>query len=99
MKQQFYFENEDAETCYTEEYWKNYMKSEGLTKMEVMKGVPEKIKGIFWCKHEAFCGDDSSEYCGKQCNDYAPRNGKSGCCKHYTTQLYSHGEKVVLTIR
>ena len=98
MKKQFYFKNEDAEVCYTEEYFKNYMEQEGITKIEVMQAVPDKEKGIFWCKHEAFCGDDSSESCGKQCNAYAPRNGKSGCCKYYTTTIYLHGELITLRL-
>lgn len=98
MKQQFYFENEDAEICYTEDYWKDHMRMEGTAKIEVMQAVPDKIPGIFWCKNDAFCGDDSSQTCGKQCNAYAPRNGKSGCCKYYTTRIYLHGDKITLTL-
>ena len=34
----------------------------------------------------------------KQCNDYEPRNGKSGCCRFYTTTLYIHGKKITLKL-
>jgi hypothetical protein len=98
MKKQFYFENEDAEVCYTEDYWKASMRMDETTEIDVMQAVPDKEKGIFWCKHEAFCGDDSTDTCGKQCYAYAPRNGKSGCCKYYTTTIYLHGDLVTLKL-
>lgn len=99
MKKKLYFEDEDAEICYPEEHFIDHMKFEGIEAMEVNEAFPDKMKGIFWCKHEGFCGDDSSEACGKQCTAYAPRNGKSGCCKHYTTKIYMHGEKVTLKLK
>ena len=96
MKNQFYFRNKDAEVCYTKDYFLEEMKTEGITEMEVYEAVPEKIPGVFWCKIECFCGDDSQDTCGKQCRAYAPRNGKSGCCRHYTTQIYYPGDKITL---
>jgi len=98
MKKQYYFEDEDAEVCHQLDHWEEHMRTEGLTEIEVMKAVPDKIPGIFWCRHVEFCGEDSSDTCGNQCNGYKPRNGKSGCCKHYTTQIYTHGEKIVLKL-
>jgi len=98
MKEQFYFKNEDAEICYTKDYFIDDMKFEGITELEVMKAIPDKVGGIFWCKVECFCGDDSQDTCGRQCQHYSPRNGISGCCRHYTTRLYTHGEKVILKI-
>lgn len=94
-----YFKNEDADMCYQKEYWIEYMKTEGLTEIEVMKAIPNKILDIFWCKQHCMCGDKSEKSCGKECKFYAPRNGESGCCKHYTTRVYFHGEKVTLKIK
>ena len=99
MKKQFYYENKDAEICFTEEYFIDKMESEGIKEMTVLKAVPDKIPGIFWCKCECFCGDDSKDTCGKQCKAYEPRNGKSGCCRHYTTKLYIYGEKITINLK
>jgi len=76
------------------------MKSEGLTEIEVIKAIPEKINGIFWCKLYGTCGDRSADVdkCGRSCEHYTPRNGKTGCCKYYTNILYTHGEKVTLNL-
>src|SRR5680860_876890 len=93
----FYFKHSDSEICKTRAYFDNYMEQNNLTEIEVFEAIPEIIGGgIFWCKHEAFCGDDSSETCGKQCSAYTPRNGKSGCCKYHTHWLYTHGDKITL---
>jgi len=99
MKPKFYFKNGDSELCYPEEYFKKYMKEHHLTEMEVFKAIPEITGGgVFWCKEYDFCGDDSREYCGKQCDKYEPKNKKSGVCRHHTHWLYNHGEKIKLYI-
>lgn len=96
MKNQFYFKSEDSEICYNESQFQEQMRLDNVKEMEVYKAESFKNSGSFWCKSDCFCGDDSSDYCGKQCESYAPRNGKSGCCKYYTATLYIPGEKVVL---
>lgn len=96
MKKQYYFENEDSEICYTESHFQDIMKFEKVETIVVYEAVPDKINGIFWCRHEAFCGNDSSDTCGKQCRSYSPRNGKSGCYKYYTTKIYVCGNKITL---
>lgn len=98
MKTKLYFESEDHEICCTKEYFQQHMKDEGLTEMEVFEAIPDSIPNIFYCKELMFCGDTSEDSCGFQCKDYKPRNGKSGCCKHYTKKLYEHGEKVTITL-
>jgi hypothetical protein len=35
--------------------------------------------------------------CGKVCDEYEPRNGKSGCCKHMSF-CYEPGREYLLTI-
>ncbi|RKD96761.1 hypothetical protein [Marinifilum flexuosum] len=99
MKKQYYFASIGAEYCYTKEYFIERMKQEGLEEIEVYKAVPDTEKGIFWCKAIQECGVDSSSSCGtKNCEDYEPRNGKNGCCKHYSTRVYRWGEAVKLTL-
>lgn len=93
----YYFKYKDSEICHSKEYFNEYMISNKINKMQVYKAYKDKVNGIFWCNTYAFCGDDSENTCGKQCDEYEPRNGKSGCCKAYTTTLYMHGEKITLT--
>ena len=92
----YYFEHNDSEICYQADYFQYEMYDAGLTEMEVYTAIPDNTLGVFWCKVDCFCGDDSSETCGKQCNNYEPRNGKNGCCKHHTSWLFIHGDKITL---
>lgn len=98
MAKEFYFKSHTAEICYNEEYFQNYMNEYNIEKMEVFKAMPIRVSGVFWCKQYQAIGsnDYSSDGCGKHCKDYAPRNGKSGCCKHHSSRLYEHGEKTTL---
>jgi len=91
-----YFEAEDSEICYTEDYFLNEIEpGEEIEVYEAIKYKPEdRIPGVFWCQVHEFCGDNTADSCGKQCKEYEPRNGVSGCCRHHTTALYSPGEKV-----
>lgn len=95
MKTLFYFKDEDSEVCYPEDYFTALL-DDSVMEMEVYEAIPEKIKGIFWCKEKQFCGDGTGDYCGKQCRFYKPRNGKSGCCVHHSSRLYTHGNKTIL---
>lgn len=100
MKKQYYFADVNSEICYTKEKFLDDMKADGVNQMTVLEAYPYKaVGGIFWCKHDCFCADGSSEHCGKDnCINYSPRNGKSGCCKYYTKELYGHGDEVVLKL-
>lgn len=97
-KNKFYFESIDSEVCYTAAHHLHFLApGKEIEVYEAIKYKPsDKIKGVFWCGVNTFCGDDSSETCGKQCKQYEPRNGVSGCCKHHTTVLYYAGDKVTL---
>jgi hypothetical protein len=96
MRKLFY-KYSDSELCYSEKYFKDMMKNRGLKEMNVYAAVPEKIKGIFWCNEFSFSGDGTQDYCGKQCEKYNPRNGKSGCCLNHSSILYSKGDSVTLS--
>jgi hypothetical protein len=95
----FYFENEDSEICYTKEHFIQKMIDDEITEIEVYKAEKEKIKGVFWCHYYSLFGENSYDACGKDCKQYAPRNGKSGCCKHYTSTLFTPIEKVTLKFK
>lgn len=98
MKEKLYFKDEDSEICHTQEYFEDCMREDNIGEMIVFEALPEREPGIFWCKEYLFCGDGTQEYCGKQCDEYEPRNGVSGCCKFHTTKFYTWGDKVIFTL-
>jgi len=95
----YYFLTEDAEYCYTADYWQYIMKNDGLNKIEVYEAVPFKDSDLFWCAYYGEASDLSFENpCGSICTAYAPRNGVSGWCKHHKKTMYSCSDvKVTLT--
>ena len=96
MKRKYYFRNEDCERCYTLDYHMEQARADGLTEIELFTAIPEKVKGIIWCKAVDECGEGGC--CGKQCEHYDPRNGKSGICKHQG-KLYTPDEKVKFLVK
>ena len=96
-RQKFYFESIEHDVCHTEEYFQDLMMFGCATEVEVIEAILDLTGGgVFWCKVYSFCGDDTSDSCGKQCEEYKPKNGKNGCCKHHTSWLFLHGDKVTL---
>lgn len=95
MKKKYYFENEDAEHCYTEEYFQDAMRNDELTEIIVLEAIPAKISEseFIYCKEIETVGEKKE--CGKSCPDYEPRNGKNGMCKN-RGKLYEHGDEVTL---
>lgn len=90
-----YFAHSDSEICYPLEY---HMESAPASakEIELYQAVPEKISGMFWCRAVEAVVEHGM--CGKQCAEYAPKNGKSGMCRHRCNTLYTRGNKVVIPI-
>lgn len=97
MKTKYYFEALDSELCYTLDYHLDQAREQGLSRIELYEAVPEKVNGFFFCRAVNAVGEDG--YCGSQCTDYEPRNGKSGMCRHRSNTMYEHGEKVTFTVK
>lgn len=95
-KPKYYFESEDAEMCYTLEYHLSNARDEKLTTIDLYVAIPDKDPQIFFCKAVDECAEVG--YCGKQCDDYEPKNGKSGMCRH-KGHCYTHGEKVTFIVK
>lgn len=93
MKKQYFFENEDAEHCYQEDHFQNQMQKDGLTEITVLEANKSTDKQYIYCVSIDECGEASG--CGKECDDYEPRNGKNGCCRHRRA-IYEHGDEVTL---
>lgn len=96
MKNELYFKDEESEICYGRKHWENIMEQQDVTELELREAIKSDIPGVFWCKKQEFSSDKSEFHCGKQCSDYVPKNGVSGCCVHYSTVLYECGEKIIL---
>ena len=94
MKKKFYFENEDAETAHSEEYFREIMKEEGLNELKVLEAipVPHSKSDFVYCMEADTCYEKSD--CGKQCESYKPDNGKNGKCE-FRGQYCDFGEEVV----
>lgn len=89
------FTGEEDEICFKEEYFIDIMKREGLTQMKLILAERQIGSDYFYCKKNQQCGEKGE--CGKQCEDYAPRNGKNGCCKH-NRNIYVPVDDVILNI-
>lgn len=96
MKKQYYFENEDEEHCYTESYFQQKMKDDGVTEISVFVAIKSKDKEYIYCKEFQSCGESSE--CGKECDRYKPKNGKSRCCTHRGS-IYEFGDEVILKLK
>lgn len=70
----------------------NYIPAE----IELYEAVPGKESGFFWCRDVGLPGEDGD--CGKLCDGYAPKNGKTGMCRHRSNKFYLIGKKVVIKI-
>ncbi len=60
------------------------MKENNLTECKINKAIREINTDYFFCKYNQTVGMKGKEYepCDKQCDNYHPKNNKSGCCKH-----------------
>ncbi len=96
-KIKYYFQSQSDEICYTLDYHLANAKDEGLAEIELIKAIPEKVGGMFWCKAVDECAEDGC--CGKMCDEYEPKNGKSGMCKYRCNTFYGHGKKITISLK
>ena len=95
-KVKYYFRSTESEMCYSLEYHLVDAKDEGLKEIELFEAMPEKIDGMFFCR--AVGEITEAPFCGKQCDDYEPKNGKSGMCKH-KSNFWVPGEKKTFKVK
>lgn len=95
----YYFSNIDEENCWTKKYFLEEMKEQGLTELQVNLAERVLRTNYFFCKAVGLVGEKGNEFdlCGKNCDLYKPRNGKSGCCKHRGF-CYEPGKEFILNI-
>jgi len=95
----YYFISQEDEFCYNLAQIKDELYGE--TPAEVYEAIPVKINNFFYCGFFKACGEKGYDFdkCGKECGAYSPRNGKSGCCKHYRNRFFEHGNKITLKLK
>ena len=90
----YYFSKHDT-MCYTKEYHIAEMIENNIPEMEVWEAKREHGTGMFWCmKYQDF--GETIDSCGKQCDRYQPRNGKTGICKSHRMPYEQTDTMIVL---
>jgi hypothetical protein len=71
------------------------MELEGVESLDLYGAEKIGNSDYFFCKCFELAGNKG--ICGKECYMYNPRNGKSGCCIHYSKLLFKKtDEKITL---
>jgi len=94
-----YFDvNNDESRGYTLKSWREIMKDEELDEIVLTPGIYETGSDYFYCLDIRDCLEKDDNTCGKlNCNEYEPRNGKSGICKHFkNTYTLDEDKKFIL---
>ena len=87
----FYFSELNEEKCYTRKSMLDWMEGEGMVELKVYPAIMMTGENFFYCTVHEFCGE-SGEGCGKECEEYEPRNGKNGRCR-YSNNCYEPDHK------
>lgn len=92
-----YFSRFNEEIAYSKEWILKEMKERELEYLEVYEAKRELGTSYFFCKAVGLVAEhgDGFDDCGKSCELYAPRNGRSGCCK-YRGFCYEPGQEYIL---
>lgn len=93
MKNKLYFGGKDEEYCFSKQYWIDRMKEAGETEMKAFLAKAVSSPDYFFCQAVDEMGEKGS--CGKLCEDYEPRNGRSGICKHNGRLYYPYKEVLI----
>lgn len=92
----YYFKSKDDTTCYPLTYFKWLMNFEGWSELTLYEAKRQDAPGYFYCKEYQEPMDKDEGGCGKACENYLPRNGKSGCCIHYSVKFYEPTYKTIV---
>jgi hypothetical protein len=91
----YYLDDENSETCHPKDHFTDKMFDEELSEITVFEAVRDVGSGVFYCREHGEVGDSGDANCGKECNKYKPRNGRSGICKSHSPS-YRWGKKVTM---
>jgi len=97
-KNRYYFRNDDN-YCHTINWHIEYMIENDIKEQsEEINYNSETISGIIEGKFFACFGEKSKSGCGKMCEGYKPRNGKSGICQYSGYVYEQSGEFITLKL-
>lgn len=90
----YYFSDNKEEMCYTIKGHKQQMIENRETERTVFEAEKSGENDWFYCIAIGYVGikPPQGDPCGRQCDLYEPRNGKSGCCKSFR-KLYISSDK------
>ena len=100
-KPKLYFGPDADERCYPLSWHLEGVENENASTTTLQLAVSYKEPSAAWCFHfDTVIGlTEFDEPCGRLCPGYQPRNGQSGCCKHFTRTFYEPGERVVFNVK
>jgi hypothetical protein len=83
------------DNCRPLSYWEWLMELEGVESLDLYAASKIGNSDYFFCRCFEAVGEKG--FCGSDCYMYNPRNGKSGCCIHYSKLLFEKtDEKITL---
>ena len=89
----YYFIKDDL-FAKTKEQIIQYMVENSLSELTAYKAKRITVNDFFFCKINGIAEKDNMTCGVKWCSLYSPKNGKSGCCKHFGS-LYDKGEAII----
>ncbi len=89
----YYFATTDGENCFPIDHFRDEMRQQGITEMQVYPAKIQIGEDYFFCQEFGEPGL-KGEGCGKDCESYDPRNGKNGRCR-YSANCYEPEDKPV----
>ena len=70
------------ENCFTKKDLLEDMKEQGLNEIEIFPAKMTTGESYSYCSEWREPIDKDDNTCGKGCEEYSPRNGKNGRCRH-----------------
>lgn len=93
MSKLYFCDAIDESGCYKLKDLIDMAKHEFL-EIEVIEAKRITGDGYFYCTYYGECGISGDGECGKICEQYRPRNGKNGRCRH-SGYCYEHADKKI----
>lgn len=80
----------------TKKHIEQELYEQGIERVEAFEAKMEVGGDGFWCNEFQEVGMNGEYTCGKICDKYAPRNGKSGRCRHHRNCYEMTDKKVTI---
>ena len=92
-----YFTDHDMGWSMTRADILEHMREYDIAEIKVIEAIPVTDSKYFTCRaySDIFVKPPEGEPCGRSCEEYEPRNGKWGICKHYV-KVYEEGQAFML---